>query len=72
VTLESDPKHAEVARANFAQADLTGVVELRMDEARAVLPKLASEKGPPLDLIFFDADKARYTYFDWTLGLSGV
>src|SRR6185295_16916947 len=29
VTLESDPKHAEVARTNIARAGLSGTVELR-------------------------------------------
>jgi predicted O-methyltransferase YrrM len=30
ITLEADPKHAEVARANIARAGLTHVVELRL------------------------------------------
>src|SRR6266498_3368526 len=30
ITLEADPKHAEVARANIARADLAGIVELRL------------------------------------------
>ncbi|HEY3610800.1 MAG TPA: class I SAM-dependent methyltransferase, partial [Pseudonocardiaceae bacterium] len=29
-TLEIDPKHADVARANFARAGLTDVIELRL------------------------------------------
>jgi predicted O-methyltransferase YrrM len=71
VTLEFDPKHAEVARANFAQADLAGIVEVRVGDAKATLPKLASEKGPPFDLIFIDADKSGYpVYFDWALKMS--
>src|SRR5450432_1147164 len=33
VTLEVDPKHADVARANFAIAGLSGVVDLRVGPA---------------------------------------
>ncbi len=57
ITLEADPKHAEVARANIAQAGLAGVVELRLGPALDTLEKLAAEKRGPFDLIFIDADK---------------
>src|SRR5262245_36913148 len=33
ITLESEPKHAEVARANFARAGLSGVIDLRVGAA---------------------------------------
>ena len=71
VTLELDPKHAEVARANFAQAGLAGVVELRVGKALDTLPQLAAEKCGPFDLIFIDADKVSIPeYFTWALKLS--
>jgi predicted O-methyltransferase YrrM len=71
ITLEADPKHAEVARANIALAGLAGVVELRLGKALDVLPQLASEQRGPFDLIFIDADKpATPDYFAWALKLS--
>ena len=71
ITLESEPKHAEVARANIARAGFAEVVELRVDPALETLPQLASEGRGPFDLIFIDADKATYPeYFKWALKLS--
>jgi predicted O-methyltransferase YrrM len=71
ITLEADPKHAEVARANLARAGLAGVVELRLGPALETLPQLAAERAGPFDLIFIDADKPGYAdYFAWALRLS--
>src|SRR5690349_10436366 len=47
ITLEVDPRHAEIARANLARAGLTGVVEVRLGRALDTLPQLADEgRGP--------------------------
>jgi predicted O-methyltransferase YrrM len=71
VTLEYDPKHAEVARANIAAAGLAHVVELRLGRAIDLLPRLVDEGAGPFDLIFIDADKQSYPdYFTWALKLS--
>jgi predicted O-methyltransferase YrrM len=71
VTLEIDPKHAEVARANFARAGLTSVIDLRLGRAIDLLPQIAAEGGGPFDLIFIDADKVSTAdYFKWALKLS--
>jgi predicted O-methyltransferase YrrM len=71
ISLEADPKHAGVARANISRAGLAGVVELRLGKALDVLPQLAAEKRGPFDLIFIDADKpATPDYFAWALQLS--
>ena len=73
ITLEADPKHAEVAQANITRAGLAGVVELRLGKALDVLPQLAAEGRGPFDLIFIDADKpATPDYFAWALKLSRV
>src|SRR5881628_807031 len=40
VTLESDPKHAKVARANIARAGLANLVEMRLGRAQDTLPRL--------------------------------
>ena len=71
ITLEADPKHAEVARANLARAGLGEVVEVRVGPALETLPRLAAEGRGPFDLIFIDADKPSIPdYFDWALRLS--
>jgi predicted O-methyltransferase YrrM len=73
ITLEADPKHAEVARANIRRAALDQVVELRLGQALEILPQLAAEKRGPFDLVFIDADKASTPeYFRWALQLSRV
>ena len=71
ITLEAEPKHAEVAHANIARAGLERVVELRLGNALETLPQIASEGHGPFDLIFIDADKANIpAYFEWSLKLS--
>ncbi len=71
LTLESDPKHAEVARANFRLAGLDGAIELRLGPALETLPKLAAEGEAPFDFIFIDADKANIpAYFGFAVELS--
>ncbi len=71
ITLEAEPKHAEVARANIARAGLADIVEVRLGRALDTLPQLAAEGRGPFDLIFIDADKpSNPDYFAWALKLS--
>jgi len=71
VTLEANPKHAEVSRSNFAQAGLASVIELRLEPALESLLKLVAEGCGPFDLIFIDANKSSMSeYFDWSLKLA--
>lgn len=71
VTLEVDPRHAEVARKNFARAGLANVIEVRVGSALDTLPQLLNEQLRPFDLIFIDADKENIpAYFDWAVKLS--
>jgi predicted O-methyltransferase YrrM len=71
VTLEVDPKHAEVARANVARAGLADVVDLRLGPALDTLPQLVAEGQGPFDMVFIDADKPNTTaYFEWALKLT--
>lgn len=73
ITLEYEPRHAEVARKNLARAELTDRVEVRVGKALDLLPGIADEKAGPFDLTFIDADKQSTTeYFDWALKLSRV
>ena len=71
VTLEADPKHAEVARANVARANLADLVDIRVGRALDTLPQLVNETPRYFDLIFIDADKpSNPEYLEWALRLS--
>ncbi len=71
ITLEYDPKHAEVARANVERAGLADRVEIRVGAALSLLPGIAAEKRGLFDLVFIDADKENNpAYFDWALRLT--
>jgi len=71
ITLEAEPRFAEVALANIARAGFAEVVEMRVGAALQTLPQLAAEGAGPFDLIFIDADKQNYPgYFEWSLKLS--
>jgi caffeoyl-CoA O-methyltransferase len=71
VTIEFDPAHAGVARANFARAQLQDRISLRVGRALDVLPQLKTEGEGAFDLIFIDADKPPYAeYFQWSLECS--
>jgi predicted O-methyltransferase YrrM len=73
VTLELDPKHAQVAGANLDRAGLSGKVEIRIGPAVKSLAKLKEEGVDPFDLIFIDADKPNNpVYLDWALELASL
>jgi predicted O-methyltransferase YrrM len=67
VSLETDPEHARVARANIARAGLDGAVQVVVGRALDTLPGLEG----PFDLVFLDADKEHNPeYLHWALELS--
>jgi predicted O-methyltransferase YrrM len=67
VTLEYEPRHAEVARKNLARAGFAAQVEVKVGAAIDTLPGLDG----PFDFIFIDADKNNYPdYFRWSLKLA--
>ncbi|WP_323117900.1 O-methyltransferase [Burkholderia alba] len=69
VTLEADPAHARVARANLEHAGVAHAVELRVGPALDSLSALPADA--PFDLIFIDADKPNNpAYLEWALKLS--
>src|SRR5436190_5512184 len=69
ITLEFDPKHAEIARRNVARAGVAAKVDIRVGRAIDALPTLGPEG--PFDLIFIDADKpSTIDYFHWAMKLS--
>jgi predicted O-methyltransferase YrrM len=68
VTLEYEPKHAEVARANLQRAGVADRVEVMVGAALDTLPTLT---GGPFDLVFIDADKENYAaYLEWAVRLA--
>jgi predicted O-methyltransferase YrrM len=71
ITLEAEPKHAEVARGNIVRAGLSALVEVRLGKAIETLSLLVKESLGPFDFIFIDADKPGYpSYLPWALKLS--
>jgi len=71
VTLEYEPKHADVARKNLQNAGVLDRVDLRVGPALDSLPVLESSGAGPFDLIFVDADKPNNPqYLEWALKLS--
>jgi predicted O-methyltransferase YrrM len=71
VTLELDPRHADVAEGNFERAGLAGRIEVRRGAALDSLAELAKENAGPFDFSFIDADKANIpAYFEAALELS--
>ncbi|CDQ43804.1 O-methyltransferase [Mycolicibacterium neoaurum] len=67
VTLEYDPRHAEIARQNLERAGVADRVEVIVGAALDTLPTL---KGP-FDLFFIDADKENnLAYLEAAIALS--
>ena len=71
VSLELNPRHAEVARANLRRAGLDTIAEVLVGQAVDSLAALVDESVEPFDLVFIDADKERNPdYVTWALRLS--
>ena len=71
ISLEFDPRHAEIARANLRRARLLRCVDIRVGPALESLPVLKREGAGPFDLIFIDADKENNPqYLEWAIKLS--
>jgi predicted O-methyltransferase YrrM len=67
ISLEIDPKHANVARGNVDAAGLGKIVEIRVGAALELLPAVEG----PFDFTFIDADKENNAaYFEHALRLS--
>jgi predicted O-methyltransferase YrrM len=73
VTLELEPRHAEVARGNFVRAGLADRIELHVGRALDTLAQLRAERVAPFDFVFIDADKPNNLgYVQAALNLSRV
>ena len=67
ISLENDPNHADVARANLRRAGVSDRVEVVVGDALTTLHTLTG----PFDLVFIDADKKNNpAYFGWAVKLS--
>ena len=73
VTLELEPRHAEVARRNFERAGITSRVDLRVGRAADTLARMVEDRTAAFDFVFIDADKPSMAeYFRRALQLSRV
>jgi predicted O-methyltransferase YrrM len=73
VSLELEPHHADVARANLAYAGVDSLVDVLVGPAAASLQQLVDEGTEPFDFIFIDADKEGYPeYLRLSLQLARV
>jgi predicted O-methyltransferase YrrM len=71
LSLEVNPRHAEVARQNLERAGVSDRADVLVAPALETLPRLAVEGRGPFDLTFIDADKPTTAeYFDWAVRLS--
>lgn len=71
LTVEANPRHAQVARGNFANSGLQARISLREGKGVEVLDALIAEGEAPFDFIFIDADKpSNPAYLERVLKLS--
>ena len=73
ITLELEPAHARVARANLDRAGLEELVDIRVGPATESLRSMVADEEEPFDFIFIDADKEGYPeYLELSLALAHV
>ncbi len=71
VSIELNPEYAEFARKQLSKTAAGGKVDVRVGAAGDMLESLEQEvreRQRPFDVVFLDADKARYPEFlDWSV-----
>ena len=71
ITLESEPRHVEVAKENIRRAKLECAVDIRLGPALETLEQLGKARVEPFDFVFIDADKPNNpAYLEWAIKLS--
>lgn len=65
-TFEKEPMCADIAKDNFAKANVAHQIELLCGDAHALVDSIAAQG--PFDFVFIDAEKTGYIdYFEWAL-----
>ena len=59
ITIDIDERRHRTALANFKEAGLDGIIDARLGDAHALVPKLEG----PFDFVFSDADKEWYANY---------
>jgi len=71
ISLEINPRNAQVAQQNLAEAGLADRVDVWVGAALDLLPTIESRLAEPFDLVFIDADKrSNPDYVRWALRLT--
>jgi predicted O-methyltransferase YrrM len=71
VTLEVEPRHAAVARENFARAGVAKQIDLHVGPALERLARFRTQSAGPFDFVFIEADKPNnLNYVQNALGLA--
>jgi len=71
VSLEVNPRHADVARRSVENAAPGVDIDIRIGDARQTLRAMAADGDEPFDVVFIDADKPSYPqYLELALPLS--
>lgn len=70
ITIEADPRHADVAQANLDHAGVSDRVRIERGTGSDIMPRLHAQGAGPFDLVFLDADKETLAdYLGWALDL---
>jgi len=65
-TFEKEPMCADIAKDNFAKANVAHQIEILCGDAHTLVDSVAAQG--PFDFVFIDAEKTGYIdYFDWAL-----
>lgn len=73
ITLEHEPKCANVAKSNFAKAGLENKIDLRQGEAVDLLDQMIEAGEAPFDFVFIDADKQNNSnYFNRAMQMANI
>ena len=71
ISLEIDPKHADVAQRNISMFKFVDKVSIKVGDALESLREMVETNMDPFDLIFIDAEKNQYrAYLEWSIKLS--
>ena len=71
ISLEIDPKHADVAQKNISMFEFVDKVSIKVGDALESLREMVETNIDPFGLIFIDAEKSQYrAYLEWSIKLS--